>query len=505
VLKLQDTSLMATTPTSIGSSNTLAWYDVTKTYCIIGIVSRDSGILGSSQNECYITRIYHTTGLGDGYDEEEDIQSGLALTFSIESFINVTEGHCFGRNPETCDILLDEEDGDKVDEMHFRVQLDYAAKMPELDIYNCSLRGTRVGDTLLAAVGQRKRIYQGEEVKVQFPILDLNNRKMRSRWTELKTTAWSLFKPSVRQAITPKDARQRYLDAEEECIWQEVKAPNSHTLSGSTTITLAKGVQHAKTGFAIVLKRLRDQRGDATEEAINMGETAAMTTLSPSHQNIVSAFRQSWPQGNVILVEHTPHGSLADFLHHHHAKRLQEDAVMDLALQMLTALCHLNSAGLYHRDVKPTKILVFRTDPPLFKITEFGGENLADVRRYIDDRIADDTIDYVAPEVFECGSHASPLKTDVWSLGIIMWELLVGTAPVAFLESELTYMSCFRAILNWQPRVGELVEWGVSDEGQEVVMRMCERQPKFRPDVERLRRDECFDYLEFVRMNEPCE
>ncbi|KAH0164944.1 kinase-like protein, partial [Aureobasidium melanogenum] len=180
------------------------------------------------------------------------------------------------------------------------------------------------------------------------------------------------------------------------------------------------------------------------------------------------------------------------------------DAVMDLALQTLKALSYLASQGISHRDLKPSKIIVFRTDPPLFKLTEFGGEDLIDARQYLADRIADDTIDYVAPEIFERGAGALPSKTDVWSLGIIMWELLVGTSPVPFLE-DLNYMSCFRAILNWQPRVKELQEYGVSDEGQELLMRLVERAPKFRPDVETLKGDECFDYLEYVRKNEPCE
>jgi hypothetical protein len=51
----------------------------------------------------------------------------------------------------------------------------------------------------------------------------------------------------------------------------------------------------------------------------------------------------------------------------------------------------------------------------------------------------------------------------------------------------------------------KLQEYGVSDEGQDLVIRMVERVPKFRPDVEVLKGDECFDYLEYVRKNEPCE
>jgi hypothetical protein len=490
-------------------SGALGWYDVTKTYCIIGIESSNTGILERPENDRFVYRIQPTAGLGDGYYEEDGEQTGLALTFGIDSYIDVTEGHRFGQDQEKCDILLSEEDGNSVDGLHFRVQLDYSQSIPELDIYNCSPRGTRVDDKLLSGVGQRTRIYQGETITVvagnislmlMFPFLDFTNPKTRSRWAELKTTIWSLLRPSVRQALIAVDARQRYLDAEDDCIWQEARPFQFET--GSMTVTLAKGKQKQKTGFPVVLKRLRDRKGDARESRINLGETAAMTRVS--HENVVSAFRERWPQGNIILVEHTPHGNISDFIRHHNARRLKEDAVMDLALQTLKALSYLASQGISHRDLKPSKIIVFRTDPPLFKLTEFGGEDLIDARQYLSDRILDDTIDYIAPEVFERGAGALPSKTDVWSLGIIMWELLVGNTPVPFLE-DLNYISCFRAILNWQPRVRELQEFGVSDEGQELVMRMVERLPKFRPDVETLKGDECFDYLEYVRRNEPCE
>jgi serine/threonine protein kinase len=490
-------------------SDTLGWYDVTKTYCVIGIESANTGILECPENDRFVYRIQPTAGLGDDYNEEDGEQTGLALTFGIDSYIDVTEGHRFGRDREKCDILLREEDENSVDGLHFRVQLDYTQSIPELDIYNCSPRGTRVDDKLLSGLGQRTRIYQGETVTVvagnislmlMFLFLDFTNPKTRSRWAELKTTIWSLLRPSVRQALIPVDARQRYLDAEDDCIWQEARP--FHFETGSMTVTLAKGKQKQKTGFPVVLKKLRDRKGDARESRINLGETAAMTRIR--HENVVSAFRERWPQGNIILVEHTPHGNISDFIRHHDARRLNEDAVMDLALQTLRALSYLASQGISHRDLKPTKIIVFRTDPPLFKLTEFGGEDLIDARQYLSDRIADDTIDYIAPEVFERGAGALPSKTDVWSLGIIMWELLVGNTPVPFLE-DLNYMSCFRAILNWQPRVRELQEYGISDEGQELVMRMVERLPKFRPDVETLKADECFDYLEYVRRSEPCE
>jgi hypothetical protein len=106
-------------------SDALEWYDITKTYCVIGIESSDTGILERPENERFVYRIQPTAGLGDGYNEEEGEQTGLALTFGIDSFTDVTEGHRFGRDREKCDILIGEgEDGNGVDGLHFRVQLD---------------------------------------------------------------------------------------------------------------------------------------------------------------------------------------------------------------------------------------------------------------------------------------------------------------------------------------------------------------------------------------------
>lgn len=481
------------------------WYDESKTYCVIAVERSETPLLEIYENDRFVALIPQELHLEQ---DKTEAQIGLALPLSIDTFADVTEGHTFGRISEQCDVMLDTE-AYEIENLHFRVQLDYTQKIPELDIINCSPEGIMVSGKNITTIGERVRVYQGDVIhilagtaslKLLFPYLDFTNPKLQSRWEELRTVTWSLLQPALRNSLVPGDARQRYIDAELDCIWQEARPFRSET--GSMTVTLSRGKQKQKTGFPVVLKKLHDRHGDARESRLNLGESAAMTRVR--HANIVTAFREAWPQGTMVLVEHTPHTNIADFVTSHNARRLKEDAVMDLALQSLNALSYLLSQGLAHRDLKPAKILVFRTDPPLFKLTDFGGEDLADVRAYMADRIADATVDYIAPEVFELGAASSPAKTDVWSLGIVVWELLTGTTPVPFVE-DMTYMSCFRAILNWQPRLKELLDCGVSDEGQELVLRMVEKSYKFRPDVDALRADESFDYLEFVRKNEPCE
>src|SRR6266496_2090677 len=106
--------------------------------------------------------------------------------------------------------------------------------------------------------------------------------------------------------------------------------------------------------------------------------------------------------------------------------RLEPAQVVEISLQVLGALDHAHGHGIVHRDIKPENILIARDG--LVKVADFG---LA--RAYADSYVSQaegtvtGTVQYLAPEQIQ-GEPADP-RTDLYALGVVMFELLTGSPP----------------------------------------------------------------------------
>jgi serine/threonine-protein kinase 11 len=90
--------------------------------------------------------------------------------------------------------------------------------------------------------------------------------------------------------------------------------------------------------------------------------------------------------------------------------------------QVVCGLRHLHSVGIVHQDIKPSNILV--TDAGEAKIADFGiGHSFASAHDVIG------TPAYQPPEILDEGVLRDPVKEDVWSLGVTMYETVFGCLP----------------------------------------------------------------------------
>ena len=115
-------------------------------------------------------------------------------------------------------------------------------------------------------------------------------------------------------------------------------------------------------------------------------------------------------------------------------ERLRIDERLELFGQVCRAVQHAHGKGVIHRDLKPSNVLVGRHDGrPHAKVIDFGiakaiGTDRTDRTLLTADHQVLGTLPYMSPEQ-AAGSADVDTRTDVWSLGALLYELLTGTTP----------------------------------------------------------------------------
>ena len=144
-----------------------------------------------------------------------------------------------------------------------------------------------------------------------------------------------------------------------------------------------------------------------------------------NHPNIVAVYDWGNNDGIYFMVMELVNGHNVREILAANAK-LEAQQVADIMHQTLSALAHAHHEGIVHRDIKPENILVNRDG--VVKVADFG---LA--RAYAESRVTQapgtvtGTVQYLAPEQIQ-GEAADP-RTDVYSLGVVGYELLTGAVP----------------------------------------------------------------------------
>jgi serine/threonine protein kinase len=184
-----------------------------------------------------------------------------------------------------------------------------------------------------------------------------------------------------------------------------------------------------RSGLPAALKTLRladVQSGPAFEEARERFLAEALHGRRLEHPGIVKVF-DAGVEGDRgwIAMEPIAGGDLHRYTQP--SRLLPEPVVLRAGERIARALAHAHRAGVVHRDVKPSNILVdWRADQ--IKLSDFGLARLADAERTRTGLVLGSPA-YMAPELL-AGAAPSP-SSDLYALGVTLFQLLAGRLPFA--------------------------------------------------------------------------
>lgn len=152
----------------------------------------------------------------------------------------------------------------------------------------------------------------------------------------------------------------------------------------------------------------------------------AISAAKLTHPNIVATYDTGDDNGTAYIVMELVEGTTLRRMLDART-RLPIDEALAIAVQVADALEHAHRQGLVHRDIKPANVLI--TPSGYVKVTDFGIAKLAGSSDLTRTGTVIGTARYLAPEQVNGGT--SDARTDVYALGLVVYEMLCGQLPFA--------------------------------------------------------------------------
>ena len=258
------------------------------------------------------------------------------------------------------------------------------------------------------------------------------------------------------------------------------------------------GMANVYLGYDTILDRnvaIKVLRGDLSndEKFVRGFQREALSASSLAHPNIVEMYDVGEDDGTYyIVMEYVEGKTLKQLLKKRGTLTLSE--AIDIMSQLTDGMAHAHDSYIIHRDLKPQNIMI--KDDGQIKITDFGIAMALNATQLTQTNSVMGSVHYLPPE--QASGKGCTIKSDIYSMGIIFYELLSGSLPFRgdnAVEIALKHMrEPLPSLREENPAIPQSIE--------NIIRKATAKNPKNRYETAREMHEDLLTALDDDRMNE---
>ncbi len=258
------------------------------------------------------------------------------------------------------------------------------------------------------------------------------------------------------------------------------------------------GMANVYLGYDEILDRnvaIKVLRGDLSndEKFVRRFQREALSASSLSHPNIVEMYDVGEDNGlYYIVMEFVDGKTLKQLLKRRGNLTLSE--AIDIMLQLTDGMAHAHDSYIIHRDLKPQNIMI--QDDGQIKITDFGIAMALNSTQLTQTNSVMGSVHYLPPE--QAAGKGSTTKSDIYSMGIIFYELLTGKLPF---KGDNAVEIALKHMRDPLPNIREEHE-SIPQSIENIILKATAKNPKNRYEDARSMHDDLLTALDDDRINE---
>lgn len=259
------------------------------------------------------------------------------------------------------------------------------------------------------------------------------------------------------------------------------------------------GMANVYLAYDTILDRnvaIKVLRGDLAndEKFVRRFQREALAASSLSNPNIVEVYDVGEDNGEYYIVMEYIEGKHLKQLIKKRGKLTVSEAV-DIVLQITDGLSVAHDSYIIHRDIKPQNIMILENG--LVKITDFGIAVAMNSTQLTQTNSVMGSVHYLPPE--QASGKGSTLQSDIYSIGILFYELLTGKLPF---KGENAVEIALKHLKEPLPSIREEIP-NIPQSVENIIIKATAKNPKNRYADAREMHDDLKTCLETVRINEP--
>lgn len=236
------------------------------------------------------------------------------------------------------------------------------------------------------------------------------------------------------------------------------------------------GMANVYLAYDIILDRrvaVKVLRGDLAEDEkfVRRFQREAISASSLSHPNIVEVYDVGEDDGKYFIVmEYVEGKTLKQLIKKRGALTLPE--VQDIMLQLTSAIAKAHESYIIHRDIKPQNVIIL--EDGRVKIMDFGIAAQLNSNELTQTNSVMGTVYYLPPE--QANGSVATIKSDIYSLGILMYELVVGKVPF---KGDSPVEVAIKQLKEPIPHLTE-ANPDLPQSVENIILKACAKNPKNR-------------------------